>query len=93
MSRIDVRKTYKLYIGGQFPRDGHGTPGPLERVVRVDQENAVIGHRLGVAVADLHAAHSARLLEIGLGLGALGTRAIIGSFESSNAVDMKLKTS
>ena len=24
MSRIDVRKTYKLYIGGQFPRSESG---------------------------------------------------------------------
>ena len=24
MSRIDVRKTYKLYVGGQFPRSESG---------------------------------------------------------------------
>ena len=47
MSRLDVRKTYKLYIGGQFPRSESGRSYPalaadgqvLARVARASRKD------------------------------------------------------
>lgn len=60
MSRLEVRKTYKLYIGGKFPRTESGRTTPLKnrrgevianvcRASRKDFRNAVVAARAAQA--------------------------------------------
>ncbi|MBA2294967.1 MAG: aldehyde dehydrogenase, partial [Actinobacteria bacterium] len=55
MSRAPVRKTYKLFIGGAFPRSESGRTLELEghnvaRASRKDARDAVVAARKGLAV-------------------------------------------
>jgi acyl-CoA reductase-like NAD-dependent aldehyde dehydrogenase len=45
MSRIDVRKTYKLFIGGEFPRSESGHSYPVHDVRRRFVANAALASR------------------------------------------------
>ncbi|MGH2754836.1 MAG: aldehyde dehydrogenase family protein, partial [Actinomycetota bacterium] len=60
MSRVDVRKTYKLYIGGAFPRSESGRSYPVNsargdflanavRASRKDVRDAVVAARKAVS--------------------------------------------
>ena len=48
MDRLDVRKTYKLYIGGAFPRSESGRSYPVSTTDRRFVANAVLASRKDV---------------------------------------------